>query len=74
MAEFEKWSGRRVLEIGCGIGTDRRQFPGNGAKVVGLDLTWTGARWSKTGFELFGLNGDFVVADAEPLALRKVFG
>lgn len=70
MAEFERWSGKRVLEVGCGMGTDLRQFASAGAIVVGLDLTWQGIRMGKTAFELFGLNGMFVVADAEMLPFR----
>lgn len=67
MAEFERWGGRLVLEVGCGMGTDLRQFSRARANVVGIDLTWSGIRMAKRSFELFGLQGDFVVADAEAL-------
>ena len=67
MAEFEQWSDRLVLEVGCGMGTDLRQFASFGARVVGIDLTWQGIQMAKTAFSLFGLKGDFVVADAEAL-------
>lgn len=67
MAQFSRWREKRVLEIGCGIGTDLRQFSRGGAKVVGLDLTVEGVRMAKKGFAVFGLSGDFVVADAEAL-------
>src|SRR5262245_40373235 len=71
MAEFANWRGRRVLEVGCGIGTDLRQFAKAGALVVGTDLTWEAIRLARTGFERFGLNGSFVVADAEALPFRE---
>jgi ubiquinone/menaquinone biosynthesis C-methylase UbiE len=67
MAEFEEWKGKRVLEVGCGMGTDLRQFAAGGADVVGIDLTWQGIAMARKAFALFGLCGNFVVADAEML-------
>jgi len=29
-AQFERWRGKKVLEIGCGIGTDTTNLPGMG--------------------------------------------
>lgn len=71
MAEFEKWNGRLVLEVGCGMGTDLRQFASNGARVVGIDLTIEGITLARDAFRLFGRKGDFVVADAEMLPFRS---
>jgi SAM-dependent methyltransferase len=38
-AEFEDHEGERVLEIGCGTGSDLLQFAKHGAKAVGIDVT-----------------------------------
>jgi len=38
-AEYEKWRGKRVLEIGCGIGTDTINFARAGAFVTAVDLS-----------------------------------
>ncbi len=38
-AEFERWRGKRVLEIGCGIGTDTVNFARHGAHVTAVDLS-----------------------------------
>src|SRR5713226_7180071 len=38
-AEFWKWKGKRVLEIGCGIGTDTIEFVNQGAFVSAVDVS-----------------------------------
>jgi len=38
-ADFERWRGKKVLEIGCGIGTDTINFARHGARVTAVDLT-----------------------------------
>lgn len=64
---FEKWKGKRVLEIGCGVGTDLSQFAKHGAIVTGIDLTQAGIELAKKRFEVLRLEGDLKVADAENL-------
>ena len=41
-AEFEKWRGKKVLEIGCGIGTDTIQFRPRGRGVTTRDRLHVG--------------------------------
>jgi SAM-dependent methyltransferase len=57
----------RVLEIGCGLGTDGAQFAKAGADYTGVDLTEAAIELARRRFELFQLPGTFQVADAEQL-------
>ena len=66
-AEFAGARGLRVLEIGCGIGTDGAQFAKAGADYTGVDLTEAAIGLARKNFELRGLHGEFRVADAENL-------
>jgi ubiquinone/menaquinone biosynthesis C-methylase UbiE len=66
-AGFSTSKGKKVLEIGCSVGTDLSQFALNGADVTGIDLTPKGIELAKKRFELYGLKGDLRVADAETL-------
>src|SRR5947207_1016915 len=38
-ADFSAWTGKRVLEVGCGQGADLSQFAAAGAATFGCDLT-----------------------------------
>jgi SAM-dependent methyltransferase len=64
-AEFHKWTGKRVLEIGCGIGTDAVNFARNGAEYTGIELSDTSLELAKQRFELFKLKGQFFNIDAQ---------
>lgn len=57
----------KVLEIGCGLGTDGAQFAQAGADYTGVDLTDAAIELAKGRFEIFNLPGKFQTADAERL-------
>lgn len=65
--EFDGFKGKRLLEIGCGLGTDLLQFARGGAIVTGVDLTPASIELVKRRFNLYGLAVDARVADAEKL-------
>ena len=66
-AEFERWKGKRVLEIGCGIGTDTINFARAGAAVVAGDLSVESIKIARQRAEVFGLSEliTFVNTNAE---------
>jgi len=66
-AEFEKWKGKKVLEIGCGIGTDAVNFAKHGADYTGIELSNVSLELTKKRFEVFGLTGAFFNMDAQDL-------
>lgn len=69
-AEFEKWRGKKVLEIGCGIGTDTINFARAGADVTAVDLSMESIKLAKKRAEVFGLSNriEFYEANAEHLS------
>ena len=66
-ADFKSARGLKVLEIGCGLGTDGAQFAEAGADYTGVDLTEAAVDLARKRFETFGLPGNFQTADAEQL-------
>lgn len=66
-AQFPRWRGKRVLEIGCGIGTDAVNFARAGADYTGVELSEASLRLTRRRFEVFGLRGRLVQANAEEL-------
>lgn len=67
-AEFEKWRGKRVLEIGCGIGTDAVNFARAGADYTGIDLSAASLDLARRRFAVYGLRGTFHLGNAEELS------
>lgn len=64
---FNDFAGARLLEIGCGMGTDLLQFARGGARVTGIDLTPRSIEISRRHLTVYGKEGDFANADCESL-------
>ena len=67
-ADFPLWSGKRVLEVGCGIGTDAVNFARAGAIYHGVELSRESMALAQTRFRVFGLSGSFLNVSGEELA------
>jgi ubiquinone/menaquinone biosynthesis C-methylase UbiE len=69
-AQFPRWKGKRVLEVGCGIGTDTINFARAGAQVTAVDLSTESLGVAEKRAEVFGFKDriTFHQADVERLA------
>jgi len=67
-AQFERWAGKRVLEIGCGIGTDAVNFARVGADYWAIELSEASLDLARRRFAVFGLNGHLLAGNAERLS------
>jgi ubiquinone/menaquinone biosynthesis C-methylase UbiE len=64
---FEQFGGLRVLEIGCGCGSEAEGFARAGAHYTAVDLTNAAVTVTQRRFQLAGLHGHFTQGDAEDL-------
>lgn len=64
-AEFPRWNGKRVLEIGCGIGTDAANFARAGADYTGVELSETSLDLARRRFATYGLKGRQLLGNGE---------
>jgi 2-polyprenyl-3-methyl-5-hydroxy-6-metoxy-1,4-benzoquinol methylase len=69
-AEFPRWRGKKVLEIGCGIGTDTINFARAGAQVTTVDLSENSLELARKRAAVFGLDDRirFCLGNAEQLS------
>ena len=67
LVDFNAYRGKRVLEVGCGAGTDLARFAKGGAIVTGVDLAASSIDLARKNFEQQGLTGEFREADGEHL-------
>ena len=68
-AEFDRWRGKRVLEVGCGIGTDSINFARAGAELTAVELSGESLSIAAQRAEVMGVADQirFIQANAEEL-------
>jgi 2-polyprenyl-3-methyl-5-hydroxy-6-metoxy-1,4-benzoquinol methylase len=68
-ADFDRWLGKRVLEVGCGIGTDSINFARAGANLTAVELSGESLRVAAQRAEVMGVADRirFIQANAEEL-------
>lgn len=67
LVRFDGYQGKRVLDVGCGAGTDLVRFARGGALVSGVDLSGSAIALARQNFAQHGLDADLREADGERL-------
>lgn len=67
LIDYEQLKGKRVLEIGCGMGTVAEELARSGADVTAIDISERAVRMTRGRFRLFGLQGNIIRTDSENL-------
>lgn len=70
-ASFESWTGRRVLEIGVGMGADLVRFRKAGAAALGLDLSFGSLQLARENAESNECSAPVLSGDAESLPFAE---
>ena len=64
-ADFSNCRGKKILEIGCGIGTAAINFIKNGAEYYGIELSNKSLEITKKRLEVYELSANLFLANAE---------
>jgi ubiquinone/menaquinone biosynthesis C-methylase UbiE len=67
VVDFGAYHGKKILEIGCGVGIDLVRFAKAGAQVTGIDLAQTAIHLAEKNFIQNSLSGSLKVMDGENL-------
>ena len=67
-SEFDKWKGKKVLEIGCGIGTAAISFAKAGAIYTGVELSESSLELTQKRLDVYGCKGNLFLGNAERLS------
>ena len=65
--EYDQFSGKKALDIGCGNGYVLSRYAKEGADVYGIDITSTAIEISMKRFKLMNLTGQFQQANMQEL-------
>lgn len=70
---FDKFAGKKVLEVGCGTGIDALEFARHGAQVFAVDFSETSVESAKRLFAEAGLQGEIQWGKAQALPFADNF-
>ncbi|MFL7892988.1 MAG: class I SAM-dependent methyltransferase [Anaerolineales bacterium] len=67
LVDFGGYSGKRLIEIGCGVGIDLVHFAKGEAQVTGIDLSEVSIGLAQANFSQRGLDADLRVMNGEAM-------
>lgn len=67
-AQFYSYQGKKVLELGCGIGADAVEFVKAGAEYIGTEISEESLNLTKKRFDVYNLEGEFFLSDGIDLS------
>jgi ubiquinone/menaquinone biosynthesis C-methylase UbiE len=67
IVDFNKYKGKKLLEMGCGLGTDLISFANGGAMVTGVDLSDLTVTMARKNMELQSIPGEVHQMNGEGL-------
>jgi ubiquinone/menaquinone biosynthesis C-methylase UbiE len=67
---YELYRGKKVLEIGCGMGTMAMNWARHGAHICAMDLNPNAVAQTAARFRLFGLDAQILEADSNAIPFR----
>jgi 2-polyprenyl-3-methyl-5-hydroxy-6-metoxy-1,4-benzoquinol methylase len=67
VVDFRAYTGKRLLEVGCGLGIDLVRFARHGAVVTGIDLAEESIRLARQHFAHHGVDADLRTMNGEAL-------
>jgi SAM-dependent methyltransferase len=71
LVDFDGYRGKRVLDVGCGAGTDLVRFARGGALVTGVDVSASAIALARENFAQQGLSADLREASGEQLPFEN---
>ena len=66
--DFPYWSGKKVLEVGCGMATEGINFARSGATYTGTDLSTESLDLAEKRFKVYNEKGNFYLGNSEELS------
>lgn len=67
VAQFPRYAGKKLLEVGVGAGTDHLQWARSGLNCYGVDLTDTALEATRIRLQMYGYKSNLQRLDAETL-------